>query len=70
MYPPRKGASYVSYVLQGEYCTLRAVAAIMEVSPADAARVAAEPFFMGGPASPLIFGVIGVDSLRRGVARP
>ena len=58
-YPPRKGTGYVSYVLKREYRTLRAVAAIMEVNPAAAARVAAEPFYLGGPASPLTFRVIG-----------
>jgi hypothetical protein len=58
-YPAHKGSGYVSYVLKREYRNLRAVAAIMEVNPADAARVAAEPFFMGGPASPLSFRVIG-----------
>ena len=59
VYPPRKGVSYVAYVLKGEYHTLRATAAIMEVNPSDAARIASEPFFMGGPASPLTFRVIG-----------
>jgi hypothetical protein len=62
-YPPRKGTGYVSYVLKGEYRTLRAVAAIMQVDPAEAARVAKEPFFMGGPASPLTFRVIGDGKL-------
>jgi len=62
-YPPPKGTGYVSYVFKGEYRTLRAVAAILEVNPADAARVAAEPFFMGGPASPLTFKVIGDGKL-------
>jgi hypothetical protein len=59
VHPPRKGVSYVAYVLKGEYRTLRATAVIMEVNPAEAARVASEPFFMGGPASPLTFRVIG-----------
>jgi hypothetical protein len=58
-HPPRKGVSYVAYVLKGEYRTLRATAAIMEVNPTEAARIAAEPFFMGEPASPLTFRVIG-----------
>jgi hypothetical protein len=62
-YPPRKGTGYVSYVLKDEYRTLRAVAAIMQVNPVEAARVAKEPFFMGGPASPLTFRVIGDGKL-------
>jgi hypothetical protein len=63
LYPPGNGVAYVAYSLGGQYRTFRATAAILDTSPASARQLKGDPFFMGGPASPLAFRVIGDGKL-------
>ena len=48
LYPPRKGAAYVSYVSKASTALCGRWRRSWKWNPADAARVAAEPFFMAG----------------------
>lgn len=63
LYPPSNDAAFVTYSLKGEYRVFRATAAVLETSPDSTRRLKGDPFFMGGPASPLTFKVLGDGKL-------
>ena len=63
LYPPENGVARVAYDLGGQYRMFHATAAILDTSPSSARQLKGDPFFMGGPASPLTFRVMGDGKL-------